>query len=569
MWISEPPVNDPPAPNRRFIIDSAPGIMRCRPAERAIGIEMEAESMMANKINSERVSGWHRAVVGGLGLLGVLLVANCTSLPTDYPKTVTSALKAPVTSGVGGIFEREARRHGGKSGFAVIPNNREAFTDRVALAKFAEKTLDVQYYIWSADTIGLMLGDEIVQAAERGVRVRFLLDDLSFKKRDSAAAALSAHPNIEVRIFNPAQHRSLRRIEFMANFGRMNKRMHNKIMVMDNAVAIIGGRNIADDYFGLGETQNNRDLDIAAVGPIVRDISGTFDEFWNSIAAVPIEALVKEEYKIEDFRKQVVVMRETMNPERYPFPLESDLKALRSRVGGMRGDIVWAHGRVLHDSIESMKKKGQGQTLVKSLGAVMRNARKELLIESAYFVVRDNGIEFTRTLTSRGVKVRVLTNSLASNNVLAAQAGHSKHRVALLDAGMDLYEFRPDAASVMWQVAPQGRDSVTTLHTKALVIDGQHAFVGSFNLDPRSADINSEIGLLVDSPVFARKVLTFLDDGIKPENAYHVTKDADGKVRWDTVVDGEPRTWSKDPETSGFKRFKEGFVELLPIQNQL
>jgi putative cardiolipin synthase len=320
---------------------------------------------------------------------------------------------------------------------------------------------------------------------------------------------------------------------------------------------------------GFAVIPNNRDLDIAAVGPIVRDISGTFDEFWNSIGAVPIEALVRKEYKIEDFRKQVAMMREGMNPERYPFPLESDLKTLRSRVGGMQSDIVWAHGRVLHDSIESMKKKGQGETLANSLGAVAENARKEILIESAYFVVRANGIEFTRTLTSRGVKVRVLTNSLASNNVLAAQAGHSKHRAALVDAGMDLYEFRPDAASVMWQVAPQGRDSVTTLHTKALVIDGQHAFVGSFNLDPRSADINSEIGLMVDSPVFARTVLDFLNEGIKPENAYHVTRDERGKLRWDTIIDGEPRTWSKDPETSGFKRVQAGAIELLPIQNQL
>ena len=277
-----------------------------------------------------RGRGWKRRGSLILGLGGVLLSGACTSLPTDYPKTVSSALKSPVTTGVGGLFEREARRHPGKSGFAVIPNNREAFTDRVALARFAEKTLDVQYFIWSSDTIGQMLGEQIIQAAERGVRVRFLLDDINFDKRDSAAAALSAHPNIEVRIFNPAQYRSMRGLEFIANFSRLNKRMHNKIMVMDNACAIIGGRNIADEYFGLGEKQNNRDLDIAAVGPVVRDISSTFDEFWNSIGSVPIEALVKKEYKIDDFRSQLAVMRENIRPERYPYPLQADLAALRS-----------------------------------------------------------------------------------------------------------------------------------------------------------------------------------------------------------------------------------------------
>jgi putative cardiolipin synthase len=506
-------------------------------------------------------------VCAGLG--GILLAASCTSLPTDYPKTVSTALKSPPTSGVAGSFERAARHHPGKSGFAVIPNNREAFTDRVSLARFAQKTLDVQYYEWHADTVGRMLGDEIIQAAERGVRVRFLLDAISFKKRDSAAAALSAHPNIEVRIFNPAQHRSARSVEFLANFGRLNKRMHNKSMIMDNACAIIGGRNIGDEYFGLGDTYNRRDLDIVALGPIVRDISKVFDEFWNSRASLPIEALVKKEYNIDDFRNEVAVMRQEMEPERYPFPLESDLKSLRARIDGMTGDVVWAHGRVLHDSIESMKTEGQGETVVDALAAVVRGARKEVLIESAYFVVRQQGIDLTRALTSRGVKVRVLTNSLASNNVLAAQSGHSKHRGELLDAGMELYELRPDATSVRWQVAPQGQNCITTLHSKVLVIDEQRAFVGSFNLDPRSAEINSEIGLLVDSPVFARQVKAILDNGIKPENAYHVTKDEGGNLLWDTIVDGQPRTWSKDPETSGFKRFKAGSIELLPIQGQL
>jgi putative cardiolipin synthase len=206
---------------------------------------------------------------------------------------------------------------------------------------------------------------------------------------------------------------------------------------------------------------------------------------------------------------------------------------------------------------------------VDALAAVVRGARKEVLIESAYFVVRQQGIDLTRSLTSRGVKVRVLTNSLASNNVLAAQSGHSKHRDELVETGMELYELRPDAALVRRQVAPQGQNCVTTLHSKVLVIDEQRAFVGSFNLDPRSAEINSEIGLLVDSPVFARQVKAILDNGIKPENAYHVTKDEGGNLRWDTIVDGQPRTWSKDPETSGFKRFKAGAIRLLPIQNQL
>lgn len=503
------------------------------------------------------------------GLSVALLTSGCTSLPTDYPKTVTTAFEAPETTGVGGLFERAAARHPGKSGFVLLAGNREAFTDRIALADFAEKTLDVQYFIWSPDTVGRMIGDRIIQAAERGVRVRFLLDDINFEKRDSAAAALSAHPNIEVRIFNPNRNRTFRGLGFLADFGRLNKRMHNKIMAMDNACVIVGGRNIADSYFGLSEKYNNRDLDIAAMGPIVQEISKTFDEFWNSDASVPIEALVKRKHTLEDFRAQVEIARKEIRAERYPYPLEVDRRKLRAELDDIENRAVWAPAEVFYDSFRSMAEPGEGETVADRLGTAFMKAEKELLIESAYFVVKDPGIEFTRQTTDRGVKLRVLTNSLASNNVLAAQTGHSKNRKKLVDAGMDLYEMRPDAAVVLEQVASQGKNATTTLHTKALVIDEKKAFVGSFNLDPRSADINSEIGIMIESPVFARQLKAFLDEGVREENAYRVTAGKSGGLIWETTVDGEPRSWNRDPETSWFKRFMAGAIELLPIQDQL
>ena len=502
-------------------------------------------------------------------LSAALLATSCTSLPTDYPKPCSTAFKSPASTEIGGMFEREAAKHPGKSGFAIIPDNRAAFTDRVALADFAEKTLDIQYYIWSADTIGRMLGERILKAAERGVRVRFLLDDFSFKNRDSAVAALAAHPNVEVRIFNPYQHRSARVLEMGLNFGRLNKRMHNKIMVMDNAAVIVGGRNIADEYFGISDHYNNRDLDIVAVGPIVRDVSNTFDEFWNSPAAIPISALVKETYDLADFHRQMVTLRQEIAEGNYPYPLDSDVQELKARLHTVSDNLVWAKGEVLHDSFDSMKKRDLGVTVAGQLGREVESCRKELFIESAYFVVKDSGIEFIRNLTSRGVKVRVLTNSLASNNVIAAQSGHSKNRKKLIRADMELYELRPDAASVLAGVAPQGKNSITTLHTKALVIDADRAFVGSYNLDPRSAEINSEIGILVHSPVFAGKVRDYLNQGVEPGNAYHVTLDSRNTLQWKTIVDGQPETWKKDPHTSAFKRFKSAAIGLLPIHNQL
>ena len=340
-------------------------------------------------------------------------------------------------------------------------------------------------------------------------------------------------------------------------------------MTMDNSCVIVGGRNIADEYFGLGEEQNNRDLDIVAVGPIVRDISETFDEFWNSPAAVPIESLVAKTYRIEDFKQQLATMRSGIDPSLYPFPIEADLESLRTRLKMVASRLTWSRAEVIHDTFESMKTLTIKETVAGQLGRQIREAKKELIIESAYFVMRDREVELCRALTKRGVKVRVLTNSLASNNVIAAQAGHAKRRKPMLKAGVDLYELRPDAASVKKYVAPQGGNSISTLHTKALVIDGKKAFVGSYNLDPRSAEINSEIGIMVYSPVFAGKVKVFLDEGISPENAYHVTADEAGQLKWETLKNGQVKTWSKDPDTSTFQRFKSGVIGLLPIENQL
>ncbi|WP_325100896.1 phospholipase D family protein [Haloferula rosea] len=496
-------------------------------------------------------------------------MSSCGSGYRDVERTPSRAMKSAAPGGVSGQIEAIARRHSGKSGFAVLGGNREAYIDRVALADFATKTLDVQYYIWSADTAGLLLADRLVRAADRGVRVRFMLDDVTFKNRDSATAALAAHPNIEVRIFNPHRNRSLRIPEFLTNFKRLNKRMHNKIMVMDNSCAIIGGRNIADEYFGLGESFNNRDLDIAAVGPIVREVSSTFDEFWNSESAVPVEEFVREKPNMDDFRRQIVELRSNIRPERCPFPIDQDIAQLRTRIDAIMNKMVWARGEVLFDSYESTQGRDAGGRMDRKLFAVVAGAKRDVRMEAAYFVMRDRAIEEFKRLEDDGVDVRVLTNALAGNDVVAAQAGHSRRRAQVIRAGVDVYELRPDAVALLSQVAPQAKDSRAALHTKAFVVDGKTAFVGSYNLDPRSAEINSEIGLLVHSERFAKQVGDFLDQGVRPENAYRVTLDPRGKTVWQTEIDGETRTWMRDPETSFGRRFMNGLFSWLPIENQL
>ncbi len=515
------------------------------------------------------LKSWTGPGLAALAVLAVLLLAGCAVPSFDGPKPPSQALVKPPSRGVAGQFEDAAARHPGKSGFAVLGDNRRAFVNRIALADFAQETLDVQYYIWSADTAGLLLADHLIRAADRGVRVRFLLDDVNFKKRDSATASIAAHPNIEVRIFNPHRYRSNRTSEFLLNFGKLNKRMHNKIMVMDNACAIVGGRNIADEYFGLGESFNNRDLDIAAVGPVVRDLSDTFDEFWNSESAVPIDAFVRDKPDMDDFRRQVATLRANIRPERCPFPVNQDVAELRGRIDDIMDEVVWARGEVLFDTYEAMQGRDPEGKMNRRLHAAVAAAEREVHIEAAYFILRDPAIETIRQLSARGVDVRVLTNALAGNDVVAAQAGHTRRRPQVIRAGAEVFELRPDAPAMLSQVAPQARDSRAALHTKTLVIDGETSFVGSFNLDPRSADINSELGLLVHSEAFARQVSEFLDEGVRPENAYRVTLDDKGRTLWTTEVDGETKTWTVDPETTLGRRTMNRIMTLLPIENQL
>ncbi len=501
--------------------------------------------------------------------IAVAMTAACAPGFRDVPRTPSRALATPSSGGVAGRIGAAARQHPGRSGFAVLDGNREAFVDRIALADFARETLDVQYYIWSADTAGLLLADHLVKAADRGVRVRCLIDDVNFKKRDSSTASLAAHPNIEVRIFNPHRHRSQRTLEFLTRFGTLNRRMHNKVMVMDNACAIIGGRNIADQYFGMNEDYNNRDLDIAAAGPIVRQVSATFDEFWNSESSIPIEAFVRKTPDMDDFRRQLATTRSRIQPEHCPFPVQQDVADLRRRIDEIMGRMVWARGEVLHDTYASMRGEDPDGTMNRRLHAEIAAAKRDVRVEAAYFVPREPAIETLGELGRRGVKVRVLTNALVGNDVVAAQAGYSKRRSEVIRAGVELRELRPDAPAMLSQVSPQARNSRAALHTKAFVVDGETSFVGSFNLDPRSADINSEFGILVRSPAFAKQVEAFLDQGARPENSYHVTLDERGRTVWQTEVDGATRIWSRDPETTWSRRLTNRVLMLLPLEDQL
>ncbi|MGD8236786.1 MAG: phospholipase D family protein [Chromatiales bacterium] len=500
-------------------------------------------------------------------LLFLLPLAGCSTLPTDYPRTYSQALEDPKQTKTGAKITRLAEQRPGKSGFAILRKGRGAFTSRIAMAGTAEKTLDLQYYIWEADTTGRILADRLLQAADRGVRVRLLLDDINLKGRDAIVAAMDAHENIEIRLFNPFSNRGIPALNFITDFNRVNHRMHNKMMVADNSVAILGGRNIGNHYFGVDTQANFRDLDIMAAGPVVRDISSVFDHFWNGKWSVPIAALVKEPQTEEDLQLVRESLREKIAAESYPYPLDQDVAELRSYLQSTRNALVWASGSVQWDDPAEIGKEGHTSGMVDALAERIGRLESELLIESAYFVPMEKGVASLGALVERNVKVRVLTNSLVSNDVLAAHSGYAESRKELVRSGVEVYELRPDAG-IEDQKLFAG-SSKAALHTKAMVFDRKDLFIGSLNLDPRSGLINTEIGLHVESPQLAAQVIEYMDEGVLPGNSYRVQLDADGKLEWVTETNGRTERYSKDPGSSFWQRFVSGFIAILPVEGQL
>jgi putative cardiolipin synthase len=512
------------------------------------------------------------AILSRLFILVVALASGCATLPKDVDRTHSTAITDHESTTLGRMFADDAAAHPGKSGFAVVSNSQSAFRSRIAMCRLAERTIDVQYYIWDADVTGRTLTAELIKAANRGVRVRALIDDSTMTGRDNGLSVFDSHPNIEVRLFNPFANRGARIWGYITDLDRLNHRMHNKLIVMDSTISIIGGRNIGNHYFGIDPKANFRDLDIASVGPIVRDISASFDLFWNSSWAFPIEALRDESDELtgQQLLAETEKLRTFLAENPYPFPLNDEFGAGDDDLQQLADAFAWAPGKVAYDRPDEIA-SDEGTTGVTSiLNKESARLKKELLVETAYFVPLDRGVAGAEGLIARGIRVRVLTNSLASNDVTAAHAGYKKYRKKLISAGVEMYELRPDSEEIRKEWSAVAANSKVSLHTKAMVFDRERVFIGSLNLDPRSTDINTEIGLLVESRELAEQVIAFMDAGISPDNAYRVELNEKGKLRWTTVgADGQPLIFTKEPETSALQRGATDFIKMLPVESQL
>ena len=510
-------------------------------------------------------------------LCGMALFAGCaTTLPhKDYERAPSTAFDRPQDTELGRFFEAERAVHPGKSGVALIGTSEWGFRSRVGLANMAEKTLDVQYYIWEGDTTGIILAERLLQAADRGVRVRMLIDDINTANTDFKFARMDEHDNIEIRLFNPFVNRDSRWSEFVFNLDRLNYRMHNKAFIADNALAIVGGRNIGDDYFGVDSVANFRDIDLGIVGPAVEDISQSFDEFWNSEWTVPVSALENEheDASYQDLLEQKAVLyRWVEELEDYPYPIDTGSDALFEQLQAFRNHFHWSDVEVIYDQPDKLE--SHEEEVVDELRDEGRFKQHEVLLEVAYLVPGPQELENARTNEQRGIHQRILTNSLATNDVAAAHAGYAKYRKQLIRSGVDLYEFRPDAESEKKSWSLLAGNSRASLHTKAYILDQETVAIGSFNLDPRSISLNTELVILVHSPALAKQIADYMDSGVLPENSYHVileTDDETGEERlvWVTEKDGREVRYYSDPDVGMWRRFGAWFMGLLPIEEHL
>jgi phosphatidylserine/phosphatidylglycerophosphate/cardiolipin synthase-like enzyme len=477
-----------------------------------------------------------------------LLMSGCVGLPRHVQKFRSEALANPRTTSLGRLVATEET---GKnlSGIRLLTSGEEALSDLIALADHAERTLDIQYYIIHQDESAALLLHHVRLAADRGVRVRVLVDDLNTVGEDRRFMHLSEHTNVEVRVFNPfpgGRFSTWTRILASASdIRRINHRMHNKLFVADNALAITGGRNIGDQYFTRDQRSNFIDLDVVAAGAIVPELSASFDAFWNSKYAYPIASVASP------------VSAEPASPPPAGIGTPANADWLESQLDSGKVDLTWVPATVLADrpaKIASETSPDEEDTIANDLATLMRSAKQELIVISPYFVPGKEGVAMFAKLISEGVHVRILTNSLASTDSPLVHNGYARYRVALLKLGVELAEVRPKLGQKRARFHPF-HSSNASLHAKALVIDQKTVFIGSMNMDARSARTNSELGLVIRSADIARQVTSLLDD-ISADGSYKLQLiDHSNQIEWTSGEAGSEQTWYTDPETTRLQRF--------------
>ena len=511
-----------------------------------------------------------------IGMIGLFLINGCATLPEDFDRPATYAYTDTDDTRMGRALRDEKLSHHGQSGFFLLGSGLDAFVARAVLAHSAERSIDLQYYLFHNDLTGRLFVDQLLKAADRGVRVRLLVDDMDLGGRDLGAAMLDSHPHMQVRIFNPFSRKTGRTSQFLSRYGSVTRRMHNKSFTVDNQTTILGGRNIGNEYFDADPDLAFSDLDVLAIGPVVKEVSASFDQYWNSELAYPASVLKGEPPTSQETEKA----RQGLNEFVAQQTDSAYLQALRNSdlANKLREDDVrfyWGEAEVVFDQPEKLVHDFDKTEyhLAPKLAPYLEGIMEELIIFSPYFVPGKEGTAFLTQLSERGVRVRILTNSLASTDVGIVHSGYAKYRKALLRAGVELYEMNKRLSREQ-RKEKKGihGSSKASLHAKSFVFDRKQVFIGSLNLDPRAVYHNTEIGVVFTSAEIAKAMAEWFDENIgQLAFRLELQKDEDGYERllWHGLENGEPRTFTSEPYAGFWRRFGIGFMRLLPIESQL
>ena len=475
-----------------------------------------------------------RSAIGTLLLIAIALLSACaTPALQEEPLPLEPSYAAePATDGIlAEIAGRVQAAHGpNHSGFHLLDGSRDALMWRLAVIDSATSSLDILTYLWYPDASGELILERAIRAAHRGVRVRLVVDDLMTIGQDRALANIQALPNVEMRLFNPWKKRNLgsRAGEMIAEMERLNTRMHDKLIIVDGRAAILGGRNIGDHYFGLNDNYNFHDLDVLAIGAIAEDANVMFDEFWNSELLASAEHLTTEPDARKAQEGWVRLQRRNRDAEELAsFPVDG--KNWDVELAALEPELRPGTGYLVYDEVQSSE---IDQNMLGTMFSFFEQAQHELFITNAYIIPGEPGIDMLKRLSERGVDIRILTNSLASHDVPAVNSHYEPWRQQIIEAGAELFELRADAAVQSLVDVPPVTSKFVGLHTKAAVVDGRHVFIGSMNLDPRSAAINTEMGAIIDSPALGADLRDLMLRDMNGENAWQVTVTDEARLLW-------------------------------------
>ncbi len=510
-------------------------------------------------------------------MLTSLVIEGCAVLPDNSGNTPGFAITDTQDTWLAKQFRGRNPAPQTQSALLLLGNGLDAFVARAVLAQVAEKSIDVQYYMIHDDHVGTLFADQLLQAADRGVRVRVLLDDIDEGRRDLNLALFDAHPNIEVRIFNPFGRNVHRIWQYATGFGRQTRRAHNKSFTVDNQATILGGRNIGDEYFSRDPELAFQDLDILAIGPAARQVSRSFDEYWNHRLSYPVALLLGKHLEPRDyakaradFAKKVKRLSDSVYLERLKQSrLAQDLR-------NQAASWVFATAKVYADPADKLFHP-PGDThyqMLPRLLPYLENARAELIMLSPYFVPGKQGVAFLLALRKRGVRVRILTNSLASTDVAIVHAGYARYREALLRGGVELYELNRLTSDEERKARKKGLigSSKSSLHAKAFTVDRKAVFVGSLNLDPRSISQNTEIGMIVESPALGQKMAQDFDryiDDVAFRLELEKSQSGAEHLVWYGHIDGQSVRYEHEPLTGFWQRLSISLLKWLPIESQI